>query len=67
MKKRKFIASLLSLLMLFSLIIPQPIALAAPSGIEVQFNNGNTGTNSNTINIKYKVVNTSSSPVNLHS
>lgn len=64
MKKRKVIAFLMSLLMIFSMYIPQQTVLAA-NGIEVQFNNGNTGTSSNTINAKFKVVNNGSSSINL--
>ena len=63
-EKRKVIAFLMSLLMIFSMYIPQQTVLAA-NGIEVQFNNGNTGTSSNTINAKFKVVNNGSSSINL--
>ena len=65
MKMRKFIASLASLLMLVSIIVPQQPVFAAESGIEVQFNNGGTQANSNTINAKFKVVNNGSSSVSL--
>jgi hypothetical protein len=64
-KGKKAIAYLMSLLLLLSLFIPQQSALAAESGIEMQFNNGNAGTNSNTINAKFKVVNKGGSSINL--
>jgi hypothetical protein len=40
-------------------------AFAADSGLSVQFNNGNASTNSNSIYAKFKVTNTTGSPVNL--
>jgi hypothetical protein len=63
--RKKSLSFLLALIMLITLLASQLTAFAADSGITVQFNNGSAPTNSNSIYAKYKVTNTSSSPINL--
>lgn len=63
--RRKSLSLLLALVMLITLLGSQLTAFAADSGISVQFNNGNTGTSSNSIAAKFKVTNNTGSPLNL--
>lgn len=62
---KKSIAFLITMIMLITLCIPQSSTFATDAGIKVQFANGTTSATSNTINPKFKVVNTDSSPINL--
>jgi hypothetical protein len=64
-RRKKSIAFLVIFFMLVSLFTFQIPVLAADTGIRIQFNNGNTSINSNTINARFKITNTGSSSVNL--
>ncbi len=64
--RKKSLAFLLALTMLVTLLGAQLTAFAAGSGVvSVQFNNGGSSTSSNSIYARFKVTNTSSSPINL--
>ena len=64
--RKKSLAFLLALTMLVTLLGAQLTAFAAGTGVvSVQFNNGNSGTSSNSIYARFKVTNTTGSPINL--
>jgi len=62
---KKSIAFLMALIMVVSVFAPQLSVNAAGTSINVQFNNGNTPTSSNTIYAKFKVENLGSTAINL--
>ena len=64
--RKKSLAFLLALTMLVTLLGAQLTAFAAGNGaVSVQFNNGASSTSSNSIYARFKVTNTSGSPINL--
>ncbi|WP_024834596.1 cohesin domain-containing protein [Ruminiclostridium josui] len=64
--RKKSLAFLLALTMLVTLLGAQLTAFAADTGvISVQFNNGSSPTSSSSIYARFKVTNTSGSPINL--
>ncbi|ACL75107.1 cohesin domain-containing protein [Ruminiclostridium cellulolyticum] len=64
--RKKSLAFLLALTMLVTLLGAQLTAFAAGTGVvSVQFNNGSSPASSNSIYARFKVTNTSGSPINL--
>ncbi|EPR13539.1 cohesin domain-containing protein [Ruminiclostridium papyrosolvens] len=64
--RKKSLAFLLALTMLVTLLGAQLTAFAAGTGVvSVQFNNGNSAASSNSIYARFKVTNTTGSPINL--
>ncbi|AEY66028.1 cohesin domain-containing protein [Clostridium sp. BNL1100] len=64
--RKKSLAFLLALTMLVTLLGAQLTAFAAGTGVvSVQFNNGGSPTSSNSVYARFKVTNTTGSPINL--
>jgi len=62
--RKRLIAFLTALVMLMTILTSQLSSFAAGS-LQVQFNNGNTGTTANSMYAKFKVTNTGTTAVNL--